>query len=237
MSKNRHVRERVQDKNTEENRKKSKRVNLFYYTALAVAHAVLLVPIWGVRHPGLMDYPNHLTRCYILAHYAQDAIWQQRYSISYVPAPNLAIDLVTVLLQHWLSLEVGGKIFLSIVACCFVLGCSELGRTIAGRPNPLAILAALTLYNSECRSTAQNHSSQGRVPGITYRLQYSRSDLCGVSSPLRRHLSFSTPSETSPVTPLSLRNSSYNRVETSVNRFTRASNTTAIALIPKETTL
>jgi hypothetical protein len=40
-----------------------------YFLALALTFCVLLVPIWIVNYPGMIDYPNHLARCYILAHF------------------------------------------------------------------------------------------------------------------------------------------------------------------------
>jgi hypothetical protein len=120
-----------------------------YYVALLLVLIACLVPIWIVNYPGLTDYPNHLVRDYILAHYNESPLWQNRYSLDLAPIPNLAIDLFVVPLQRFLPLLVCGKLFLSLMAALYILGCSELGKAIAGKPNWLALACALTFYNTE----------------------------------------------------------------------------------------
>jgi hypothetical protein len=110
--------------------------------------AALLVPIWTVTYPGMMDYPNHLTRCYILAHYHDNPVWQQRFVVVHDPIPNLAIDLIVVPLLRLLPLMVCGKLFLSLAAALYAAGCSAVGRAISGKPNWLALVCAFTFYNS-----------------------------------------------------------------------------------------
>jgi hypothetical protein len=120
-----------------------------YYAMLLVVFFVLLVPIWIVKYPGMVDYPNHLARCYILAHYHDNPVWQQRYVLDHSPLPNLAIDLVVVPLLQLFPLIVCGKIFLSLAAALYVFGCSEVGRAVTGKPNWLALVCAFTFYNSQ----------------------------------------------------------------------------------------
>ena len=120
-----------------------------YYIALLLVLVVCLIPIWIVDYPGMTDYLNHLVRDYILAHYDGNPLWQQRYSLDLTPLPNLAMDLFVVPLQRFLPLLVCGKLFLSVAAALYVFGCSELGRVIAGKPNWLALVCALTFYNTE----------------------------------------------------------------------------------------
>ena len=120
-----------------------------YYLALLLVLVVCLIPIWSVDYPGLTDYPNHLVRGYVLAHYCENPLWQQRYSVDLTPLPNLAIDLFVVPLQRFLPLLVCGKLFLSVAAALYVFGCGALGKAIAGKPNWLAVVCALTFYNSE----------------------------------------------------------------------------------------
>jgi hypothetical protein len=120
-----------------------------YYAMLLIVFFVILIPIWMVKYPGMLDYPNHLTRCYILAHYYDNPVFQQRYVLDYSPLPNLAIDLIVTPLLRFLSLIVAGKVFLSIAAALYVLGCSEVGRAVTGKPNWLALVCAFTFYNSQ----------------------------------------------------------------------------------------
>jgi hypothetical protein len=119
-----------------------------YSVALLLVLLIILAPIWLVDYPGMVDYPNHLTRCYIVAHYHDNPIWQQRFIVVHDPIPNLAIDLIVTPLIYLLPLLVCGKIFLSLAAALYVIGCSEVGRAITGKPNWLALVCALTFYNS-----------------------------------------------------------------------------------------
>jgi hypothetical protein len=122
-------------------------INL-YYVAFFLVLAAVIAPLWIVDYPGMVDYPNHLVRCYILAHYHENPVWQQRYALDLTPLPNLAMDLIVAPLARWIPLITSGKIFLTLAATLYVIGCSELGRAIAGRPNWLALFAAFTFYNS-----------------------------------------------------------------------------------------
>jgi hypothetical protein len=97
----------------------------------------------------MVDYPNHLARCYILAHYHDNPFFQQRYILDHSPLPNLAIDLIVTPLLRILPLIVAGKVFLSIAAALYVLGCSAVGRAVTGKPNWLALVCAFTFYNSQ----------------------------------------------------------------------------------------
>jgi hypothetical protein len=119
-----------------------------YYAALLVVLLMILAPIWIVKYPGMVDYPNHLARCYILAHYQDNPLWQQRYVLDHSPLPNLAIDLIVTPLLRILPLIVAGKVFLSLAAALYVLGCSAVGRAVIGKPNWLALVCAFTFYNS-----------------------------------------------------------------------------------------
>jgi hypothetical protein len=119
-----------------------------YYALLLIVLFMILSPIWIVDYPAMVDYPNHLVRCYILAHYHDNPIWQQRYFLVHDPIPNLAIELVVVPLTRLLPLLVCGKVFLSLAATLYVVGCSEVGRAPTGKPNWLALVCAFTFYNS-----------------------------------------------------------------------------------------
>jgi hypothetical protein len=120
-----------------------------YYAMLLIVFFVILVPIWMVDYPGMVDYPNHLARCYILAHYHDNPVFQQRYILDHSPIPNLAIDFIVTPLLRILPLIVAGKVFLSIAAALYVLGYSAVGRAVTGKPNWLALVCAFTFYNSD----------------------------------------------------------------------------------------
>ncbi|TAN22915.1 MAG: hypothetical protein EPN33_05295 [Acidobacteria bacterium] len=96
----------------------------------------------------MIDYPSHLVRCYILAHFGSNPFWPHFYRVEFGPIPNLAMDVIVTPLAHWLPIVVSGQIFLTLLALVYVLGCSELARAAWGRPQWLALVAGLTLYNA-----------------------------------------------------------------------------------------
>jgi hypothetical protein len=125
----------------------SSATNKAYNWSLLLVLLVTLVPILIVRYPDMIDYHNHLARCYILAHYHSTPIFHERYSVVPTPSPELAMDLVVVPLLRILPLLVAGKVFLALTVVLFVLGSSAVGKAVAGKPNWLALVCALTFYN------------------------------------------------------------------------------------------
>ncbi len=127
---------------------RSTRVATLYWALFGFVLLALLAPIWIVRDPGMVDYPNHLARCYILAHYHDSPVWAERYILVRAPRPNLAMELCVVPLERIVPLAASGKIFLSLSALLFALGCFGIGRYACGKPSWLSLPVAFTFYNS-----------------------------------------------------------------------------------------
>jgi hypothetical protein len=119
----------------------------FYYAALIIVLLAVLIPIWIVDYPGMEDHPGHLARWYILAHYHDSPFWQKQYYLDFTPLPNLAVDAIVVPLAKVLPIILCSKLLLSLLAVIYLLGCSEVGRALTGKPNWLALVAAFTFYN------------------------------------------------------------------------------------------
>ncbi len=83
--------------------------------ALVAAAALLIVPLWIVRFPPLLDYPNHLARVFILTH-INNPIYQfsQYYTATFGFYPYLTMDVLLLGLQKLMSLYTGGRIVLSL---------------------------------------------------------------------------------------------------------------------------
>ncbi|MGC8785788.1 MAG: hypothetical protein ACP5RN_15585, partial [Armatimonadota bacterium] len=60
----------------------------------AIASFVLLLPIWLTAYPPLLDWPNHLARAYILAHYREVPQFQDAYTLYFGLLPNLGVDIM-----------------------------------------------------------------------------------------------------------------------------------------------
>lgn len=120
----------------------------WYRLLFAAACIVVCVPVWAVEYPPLVDYPNHLARNYVLYHYDEFEVFQQRYERNTVLLPNLAMEAFVLPLQVILPIEIAGKIFLSLVLLIFCLGCHCLGKAIHGQPTWLAFAGFFFCYNS-----------------------------------------------------------------------------------------
>jgi hypothetical protein len=75
----------------------------------------LLAPIWTVPFPPLMDYPNHLASAFVLAHLHDAAYhFSQFFSANWNTFPYLAMDVLLVGLQRFMSIDLAGRLFLSL---------------------------------------------------------------------------------------------------------------------------
>ena len=120
----------------------------WYGTIGALLAVVLAAPIWVVDYPPLVDYPNHLARCYILYHYKDVPSFGEYLDLDTRPVPNLAIDFFLLALQPLFDVRSAGKIFLTITLWLWLAGWHLLGCAIHGKPTWLALGGALAAYHS-----------------------------------------------------------------------------------------
>jgi hypothetical protein len=83
--------------------------------AVLILAAILLVPIWSVAFPPLLDYPNHLARSFVLAHLNDPAFTFSRfYRADWGAYPYLGMDASLAALGRLFPIETAGRIFLSL---------------------------------------------------------------------------------------------------------------------------
>ena len=100
---------------------------------LLVLAGGLLAPIWTVPYPPLMDYPNHLASAFVLAHLRDAAFhFGQFYTANWNTYPYLTMDVILVGLQHLVSIDLAGRLFLSLS----VLSVPAAGWFFIRRANP-----------------------------------------------------------------------------------------------------
>ncbi len=114
---------------------------------LAIA-AGLLAPIWTVRFPLLVDYPNHLASAFVLAHLRDAAFhFDQYYRANWNVYPYLSMDVILLGLQHLVAMEVAGRLFLTLC----VLSVPAAAWFFLRRANPedqsLALWSLLVCHN------------------------------------------------------------------------------------------
>lgn len=114
---------------------------------LLIASALLL-PIWVVERPALLDYPNHLARNYVLANVNDPSLeLSQFYRADWGPNPYLGMDICLQLLQRFLPIYLAGKVFLSFTVLAFPAACWWFLRKANPGNEWMAVWALLVVYN------------------------------------------------------------------------------------------
>jgi len=110
--------------------------------ALALT-GVLILALCFVRTPAMVDYVNHLARMYLLA---QPHI-SHAYVVTWLPYPNLAMDLAVPALARLLPVDVAARIFLALVYGLVVSGAMAVERVVKGRDGFAGLCAVLVLFS------------------------------------------------------------------------------------------
>ena len=119
-----------------------------WWSVLAGTCAVLLVPLFLVDVPPLLDYPNHLARMYVLAFGAHDPILSQMYQQHWAIIPNLAIDLVMPEMLKLLPIYLAGRVVLGLSLLLPLVGAIVYHRVAFGGRSYWPLTAALGAYNA-----------------------------------------------------------------------------------------
>jgi hypothetical protein len=115
---------------------------------LVIVAAALLLPIWSVRFPALLDYPNHLASSFVLGHLHDAAHnFSQFYASAWGLNPYITVDFVLSSLGRVIPEMVAGKIVLSFA----VLGLPAAVWFFLRQANPgedaLAVWGLLGVFN------------------------------------------------------------------------------------------
>jgi len=114
---------------------------------IAAIAILLLLPVWIVRDPPLVDYPNHLARYYVLAHLQDPNLHlSQFYASRWQASPYVALDVLAVFLQKLLPLDIVGRLILSISLLSLPLACYVFLRQVDYDSRYLAAWALVISY-------------------------------------------------------------------------------------------
>jgi hypothetical protein len=90
---------------------------IFRVTGLLILAAMLLVPIWTMSFPPLLDYPNHLARAFVLAHLNDSHFsFREFYRSDWGAYPYLGMDASLAMLGRIFPIETAGRVYLSLCA-------------------------------------------------------------------------------------------------------------------------
>jgi len=113
-----------------------------------ILSALLLVPIWIVEFPPLLDYPNHLARSFILTHLNDPEFsFKQFYRSDWGLYPYLGMDAVLAVLGRFLPIETAGRVYLSIYVLALPAASWFFLRQTEPEESSKSLWALLIAYN------------------------------------------------------------------------------------------
>jgi hypothetical protein len=117
--------------------------------ALLLACLLPLLPVALVPVPPLLDYPNHLTRLWLIAGGASDTPLAEVYAIDWSYAwTNIGIDLMAQWFGPWIGADAVGRIAIGLALALPAAGLVLLGRVLAGRWHALLLLSPLLAWST-----------------------------------------------------------------------------------------
>lgn len=116
--------------------------------SFVIGCAALLLPLWIVRYPPLLDYPNHLASSFVLAHLHDPGFhFADQYRADWSFSPFLAADAVLVGLQRLVPVEWAGRILLSICVLAMPLSVWFFARQMQAQYEVTVLWAFVLTYN------------------------------------------------------------------------------------------
>lgn len=115
---------------------------------ILILAAGILLPIWRVAVPPLLDYPNHLARAFVLRHLHDPAFsFSTYYASDWRLYPYLGMDGSMFVLDRIFPIETAGRVFLSLCAGLFPVAAWFFLREAHPGENWTAVWASLAAYN------------------------------------------------------------------------------------------
>ncbi len=97
---------------------------------------VATAPLWFAEYPPLHDFPFHIARINILAHWHESQALQSWYHIGSFMLPNVGMDIIAGAPGRILPVEVAGRLFVGLVLGLMLSGVMVLHRSIHGHFSP-----------------------------------------------------------------------------------------------------
>src|SRR4051812_41268743 len=92
---------------------------VLYRAVFGAVCVFLCLPLVISRYAPLVDYPSHLARAYILAHYNDVPRYRQNYVPTRELLPNLAIDITGRYLLRFINVTTFSRFFLASIVLLF----------------------------------------------------------------------------------------------------------------------
>lgn len=115
--------------------------------AYVLLTAIALYPVFSVDVLPLVDYPAHLARLHVLTAVDDVPLLAERYAVDWNILPNLAMDVVVMVLADWLPVADALRLFVAVSLVMIVCGCVAVHRALFGGVGVVPGAAFLLLYN------------------------------------------------------------------------------------------
>lgn len=109
--------------------------------------AAAAVPLFSVRIPALVDYPNHLGRLHTMAVLGKDPFLTEFYSVHWKIIPNLGVDILLPMIVRHLGIYLTGKLFLFACLLLWLSGAFAIHYATWRRLSLGPLFAFLFVYN------------------------------------------------------------------------------------------
>jgi hypothetical protein len=119
------------------------------YAFFLLLGVMLIVPLWSVNYPPLVDYPDHLARAFVL-HHLHDAnrIFSDWYSADWGPNPYLVVDSLLQVLQYPFDIYVAGRMVLTLCVLAIPLATWFFLRKASPGNEWLALWSLVVAYDT-----------------------------------------------------------------------------------------
>lgn len=120
---------------------------------------IAIIPIWQVHFPPLQDYPLHLLRQNILAHYSDPAFrYHDVFVATLFPMPYILTDYIVSGLASFLPITTAGKIQLTLYVVLLPLGFFYLLSSLAQSKLALGFFVFPLIYNMHLEKGNLNYA-------------------------------------------------------------------------------
>jgi hypothetical protein len=113
---------------------------------VALLTAAVILPVFLVKVPAMMDYPNHLARMYILSAIGTPEE-NPYYVVAWKVVPNLAMELIVPPMARLIGVAAATKAFLLLSQILVVSGAVALEMTIKKRHQFAGFVGVAALYS------------------------------------------------------------------------------------------
>ena len=114
----------------------------------AICTGLLLLPVWSVMFPPLLDYPNHLARTFVLAHLNDSQFsFPQFYRSDWGAYPYLGMDASLAVLSRLFPILTAGRVYLSLCLLALPVAAWFFLRQAQPESEAASLWAMLIAYN------------------------------------------------------------------------------------------